>query len=120
MQHPPEVSPDLAHMELSKRLDSIERRLDRMETNQREDNAQLRQDMQQDNTQLRQDNAQLRQDMQQDNAQLRQDMQQANAQLRQEIAETNRRIDRLTRWIIGIQLTTLIALGTLILTRLPG
>ena len=91
MQHPPEVSPDLAHMELSKRLDSIERRLDRMETNQREDNAQLRQDMQQ-----------------------------ANAQLRQEIAETNRRIDRLTRWIIGIQLTTLIALGTLILTRLPG
>ena len=80
MQHPPEVSPDLAHMELSKRLDSIERRLDRMETNQREDNAQLR----------------------------------------QEIAETNRRIDRLTRWIIGIQLTTLIALGTLILTRLPG
>ena len=91
MQHPPEVSPALAHMELSKRLDSIERRLDRMETNQREDNAQLRQDMQQ-----------------------------ANAQLRQEIAETNRRIDRLTRWIIGIQLTTLIALGTLILTRLPG
>ena len=91
MQHPPEVSPDLAHMELSKRLDSIERRLDRMETNQREDNAQLRQDMNQ-----------------------------ANAQLRQEIAETNRRIDRLTRWMIGIQLTTLIALGTLILTRLPG
>lgn len=91
MQHPPEVSPDLAHVELSKRLDSIERRLDRIETNQREDNAQLRQDMQQ-----------------------------ANAQLRQEIAETNRRIDRLTRWIIGIQLTTLIALGTLILTRLPG
>ncbi len=91
MQHPPEVSPDLAHVELSKRLDSIERRLDRMETNQREDNAQLRQDMNQ-----------------------------ANAQLRQEIAETNRRIDRLTRWMIGIQLTTLIALGTLILTRLPG
>lgn len=91
MQHPPEVSADLAHVELSKRLDSIERRLDRIETNQREDNAQLRQDMHQD-----------------------------NAQLRQEIAETNRRIDRLTRWIIGIQLTTLIALGTLILTRLPG
>lgn len=91
MQHPPEVSPDLAHVELSKRLDSIERRLDRIETNQREDNAQLRQDIHQD-----------------------------NAQLRQEIAETNRRIDRLTRWMIGIQLTTLIALGTLILTRLPG
>ena len=91
MQQPPEVSPDLAHVELSKRLDSIERRLDRIETNQREDNAQLRQDMNQ-----------------------------ANAQLRQEVAETNRRIDRLTRWLIGIQLTTLIALGTLILTRLPG
>ena len=91
MQQPPEVSPELAHLELSKRLDSIERRLDRIETNQREDNAQLRQDMNQ-----------------------------ANTQLRQEIVETNRRIDRLTRWLIGIQLTTLIALGTLILTRLPG
>ena len=91
MQQPPDVSPDLAHLELSKRLDSIERRLDRIETNQREDNAQLRQDMNQ-----------------------------ANTQLRQEIVETNRRIDRLTRWLIGIQLTTLIALGTLILTRLPG
>ena len=98
MQQPSDVSPDLAHLELSKRLDSIERRLDRIETNQREDNAQLRQD----------------------NVQLRQDMNQANAQLRQEVAETNRRIDRLTRWLIGIQLTTLIALGTLILTRLPG
>ena len=39
MQHPPEVSPDLAHVELSKRLDSIERRLDRMETNQPTYNA---------------------------------------------------------------------------------
>ena len=31
----------------------------------------------------------------------------------QDIAETHRRIDRLTRWIIGIQLTTPIALGAL-------
>ena len=39
------------------------------------------------------------------------------------IAEQGRRIDALNSriyWVIGIQLTTLIALGTLILTRLPG
>ena len=29
-------------------------------------------------------------------------------------------IERGQRWIIGIQITTLIALGTLILSRLPG
>ena len=35
-------------------------------------------------------------------------------------AEVNRRIDTLTRWLIGMQIASLIALGTLILTRLPG
>ena len=47
------------------------------------------------------------------------------ATLRQDMAATNRRLaalngrmDRLTRWFIGLQLTTLLALGTLILTRL--
>ena len=37
--------------------------------------------------------------------------------------QLDRRLDSLERgqrWIIGIQLTTLIALGTLILSRLPG
>ena len=46
---PPELSPDplpSVASELSKRLDSIERRLDRLETHQREDIAALRQDMQ--------------------------------------------------------------------------
>ena len=80
MQQPPEVSPDPVQVELSKRLDSIERCLDRMETHQREDNAALRQKI----TALRQD------------------------------------MTRNMRWIIGVQLTTLIALGTLILSRLPG
>ena len=88
--------------ELSKRLDSIE-------TNQRENIQALQRDIARIETNQRDDNAQLRQD----NAQLRQDMRQDNA-------EIHRRLDRLTRWIIGIQLTTLIALGTLILTRLPG
>ena len=104
-QQPPELNPDpLAGLvaELSKRLDSIERRLDgierrldRVEAHQREDIAALRQDM-------RQDIAALRQDMRQDIAALRQEHR------------------RDFRWVIGIQLTTLIALGTLILTRLPG
>lgn len=80
MQQPPEVIPNLVQVELSKRLDSIERRLDRMETHQREDIAALRQEV----TALRQ--------------------------------EANRNM----RWVIGVQLTTLIALGTLILSRLPG
>ena len=48
MQQSPEVSPDPVQVELSKRLDSIERRLD----HQREDLAQLRQDMQQDNAEV--------------------------------------------------------------------
>ena len=46
---PPELNPDPLPgvvFELSKRLDSIERRLDRIETHQREDLAALRQDMQ--------------------------------------------------------------------------
>ena len=46
---PPELKPDPLPgvvAELSKRLDSIERRLDRLETHQREDIAALRQDMQ--------------------------------------------------------------------------
>ena len=48
MQQSPEVSPDPVQVELSKRLDSIERRLD----HQREDLAQLRQDMRQDNAEV--------------------------------------------------------------------
>ena len=48
MQQSPEFSPDPVQVELSKRLDSIERRLD----HQREDLAQLRQDMRQDNAEV--------------------------------------------------------------------
>ena len=46
MQQPPELNPDpMAGLvaELSKRLDSVERRLERMETHQREDAQALRQ-----------------------------------------------------------------------------
>ncbi len=43
-------------------------------------------------------------------------------ELRQAIAEqgrqTNARFDSLTRWLVGMQLASLIALGTLILSRL--
>ena len=41
-------------------------------------------------------------------------------ELRQALADQGRRIDALTRWLVGMQLASLIALGTLILTRLPG
>ena len=40
-QQPPEVRPDPVQVELSKRLDRIERRLDRIKTHQREDNAEI-------------------------------------------------------------------------------
>ncbi len=79
MQQPPEVNPNPVQVELSKRLDSIECRLDRMETHQRE----------------------------------------AIAALRQKITTLRQEMNRNVRWIIGVQLTTLIALGTLILSRLP-
>ena len=39
--------------------------------------------------------------------------------LQQAIAEQGRRIDALTRWLVGIQIASLLALGTLILSRLP-
>ena len=59
-----------------------------------------------------------RQDMATMEANHRQDMATMEANHRQDMAALNGRLDRLTRWLIGIQLTTLIALGTLILTRL--
>ena len=69
-------------VELSKRLDSIERRLNRIETHQREGNAALRREMQQNNAALRQD-------------------------MRQDIAEVHRRLDALNGriyWVIGTQI----------------
>ena len=39
--------------------------------------------------------------------------------LRQEIAAQSRRIETLTRWLVGMQVASLVALGTLILVRLP-
>ena len=39
--------------------------------------------------------------------------------LQQAIAEQGRRIDALTRWLVGIQIASLLALGTLILSRMP-
>ena len=112
MQQPPETHPDPVQgivAELSKRLDSIE-------TTQRESTQALRQDMARIESHQRESTQALRQDMARIESHQREDI----ATLRQDNAEINRRIDRLTRWIIGIQLTTLIALGTLILTRLPG
>ena len=87
MQQPPEVNPDPVQglvAELSKRLDSLE-------TSQREHIQALRQDIARIESHQREDAQALRQD-----------------------------IARNMRWVIGIQLTTLLALGTLILTRLPG
>ena len=40
-------------------------------------------------------------------------------ELRQEIAGQSRRIETLTRWLVGMQVASLVALGTLILVRLP-
>ena len=49
---------------------------------------------------------------------LRQAINEQGDTLRQAIAEQNRRIDELMRWVVGIQVISLLALGTLILSRL--
>ncbi len=41
-------------------------------------------------------------------------------EMRQELTALRQEQRRDFRWLIGIQLTTLLALGTLILSRLPG
>ena len=50
---------------------------------------------------------------------LRQEIDAQSRALRQEIGAQGRRIDTLTRWLVGMQIATLLALGTLILSRLP-
>ena len=50
---------------------------------------------------------------------LRQEIDAQSRALRQEIGAQGRRIDTLTRWLVGIQIASLLALGTLILSRLP-
>ena len=50
---------------------------------------------------------------------LRQEIDAQSRALRQEIGAQGCRIDTLTRWLVGIQIASLLALGTLILSRLP-
>ena len=50
---------------------------------------------------------------------LRQAIAAANEATNNRIEATNNRMDKQFRWFIGIQITTLLALGTLILLRLP-
>ncbi len=47
-------------------------------------------------------------------------LERAVAELRQAIDALRQEHRRDFRWLIGVQLTTLLALGTLILARLPG
>ncbi len=47
-------------------------------------------------------------------------IEQAIAEQGRRIDATNARLDALTRWLVGMQIATLLALGTLILSRLPG
>ena len=95
---PPELKPDPLPgvvAELSKRLDSIERRLERLETHQREDIAALRQDMQRGFAPV--------------------DSRIASVDSR--IAAVNRRLD----WLIGIQIGTFVVLvGLLVSILLKG
>ena len=47
----------------------------------------------------------------------------ALSELRQDMAALNRRMDTLTRWLVGMQIASLIAIGSLlfsILGKLPG
>ena len=105
---------------------TIHRRLDTLEATHRQDMASLRQDMaslQQDMASLQQDMASLQQDMaslQQDMATIHRRFEALEATHRQDMASLRQEHRRDFRWLIGIQITTLIALGTLILTRLPG
>ncbi len=47
-------------------------------------------------------------------------IEQAIAEQGRRLDATNARLDSLTRWLVGMQIATLLALGTLILARLPG
>lgn len=45
------------------------------------------------------------------------------SEVRQEIAALNRRLDTLTRWLVGVLVASLVAIGSLlfsILSKLPG
>ena len=79
------------------RLDSMEDRVTTMEANHRQDMATMEANHRQDMATLRQDNSRL--------------------EVRLTSLENRQAVQ--FRWLIGIQLTTLLALGTLILTRLP-
>ena len=46
-------------------------------------------------------------------------IEQSISEVRKEISEVRKEIAALTRWLIGMQIATLLALGTLILSRLP-
>ena len=112
MQQPPEVTLDPVQglvAELSKRLDSLE-------TSQREHIQALRQDIARIESHQREDAQTLRQDI----ARIEKDIARIESHQREDAQTLRQEIARNMRWVIGIQLTTLLALGTLILTRLPG
>ena len=78
-------------------LEQVLVRIDRMEDHHRQDMAAMEANHRQDMAALRQDNSRL--------------------EARLTSLENRQAVQ--FRWLIGIQLTTLLALGTLILTRLP-
>ena len=41
-------------------------------------------------------------------------------QMQQQINQMQQQMNQQFRWLVGLQLTTLLALGTLILSKLPG
>ena len=47
-------------------------------------------------------------------------MQRQINQMQQQMNQMQQQMNQQFRWLVGIQLTTLLALGTLILSKLPG
>lgn len=97
-------------------LEQIAARLESMDATHRQDMATLHRRFETLEATHREDMANLRQDM----ATLHQHFEALDATHRQDMANLRQEHRRDFRWLIGIQITTLIALGTLILTRLPG
>ena len=90
-------------------------RFDRMEQTIDEQGSELRQAIDKQGSRIDEQGSELRQEIAAQG-------QQTNARfdrMEQAIDKQRHRIDVLTRWLVGMQIASLVALGTLILVRLP-
>ena len=75
--------------------------------------------MKNNNTELRQEMQELRQEMKNNNAELRQEIKNNNVELRQEMQELRQEMRRMNRWAIAAMITMVVGFGTM-LVRMGG